>query len=162
ITPYKKVHHKKLTDQVVRLRADEESTAKLAPADIPTDGDKITADRVNGRFDGDLQSIPADKLEYIDVSPKQMVGVSAGLIPFLEHDDANRALMGSNMQRQAVPLLVTEPAIVATGMEIDVARNSGMVARTERGGVVTYVDAEKIRVDDREYPLRKFHGLNER
>src|SRR5206468_1578200 len=167
ITPYKKVHHKKLTDQVVRLRADEESTAKLAPADIPTDGDKITADRVNGRFDGDLQSIPADKLEYIAVSPKQMVGVSAGLIPFLEHDDANRALMGSNMQRQAVPLLVPEPPLVSTGLEKEVARHSGMLVKVIEDGHVVYVDAERIKIEEkdkivREYVLRKYHGLNER
>ena len=81
-------------------------------------------------------------MQYIDISPKQMVGVSAGLIPFLEHDDANRALMGSNMQRQAVPLLVTEPPLVATGLEKDVAQNSGMVVRAEKAGTVTYVDAD--------------------
>src|SRR2546421_6439738 len=91
-----------------------------------------------------------------------MVGVSAGLIPFLEHDDANRALMGSNMQRQAVPLLVTEPPLVSTGLEKDVARNSGMVIRSERAGTVSYVDGLRIRVDEREYLLRKFVGLNER
>src|SRR6187399_871319 len=91
-----------------------------------------------------------------------MVGVSAGLIPFLEHDDANRALMGSNMQRQAVPLLVTEPPIVATGLEVEVARHSGMVVRAERTGTVTYVDGQRIRIDDREVVLRKFTGLNER
>src|SRR5262249_28818990 len=95
-------------------------------------------------------------------------GVSAGLIPFLEHDDANRALMGSNMQRQAVPLLITEPPIVSTGLEKDVAHNSGMVVKTEKSGTVSYVDAQKIVIDpsDRslaplEYPLRKFTGLNE-
>jgi DNA-directed RNA polymerase subunit beta len=81
----------------------------LAPADTPTEGDRIAADKVNARVNGELQVIEADKVQYIDVSPKQLVGVSAGLIPFLEHDDANRALMGSNMQRQAVPLLVPEP-----------------------------------------------------
>src|SRR3989440_11473231 len=91
-----------------------------------------------------------------------MVGVSAGLIPFLEHDDANRALMGSNMQRQAVPLLVTEPPLVSTGLEKDVAKNSGMVVRAEREGTVSYVDAERLKVDERESPLRKFVGLNER
>src|SRR5881392_2943777 len=91
-----------------------------------------------------------------------MVGVSAGLIPFLEHDDANRALMGSNMQRQAVPLLITEPPLVATGLEIEVAKNSGMVVRAEKAGTITYVDAERIKVDEREYVLRKFVGLNER
>src|SRR5205807_8497153 len=102
------------------------------------------------------------QVQYVDISPKQMVGVSAGLIPFLEHDDANRALMGSNMQRQAVPLLVTEPPIVATGLEKDVAYNSGMVIRAERAGTVTHVDAERIRIDERESVLRKFVGLNER
>src|SRR5262249_62319308 len=103
----------------------------------------------------------ADHVQYMDLSPKQMVGVSAGLIPFLEHDDANRALMGSNMQRQAVPLLVTEPALVATGLEKEVARNSGMVVRAEKGGTVTHVDAQRIRIDEREYTLRKFTALND-
>ncbi|MFL5342031.1 MAG: DNA-directed RNA polymerase subunit beta [Gemmataceae bacterium] len=161
-TPYRQIKHKKLTDEVKWLRADEEARATLAPADAPTDHGHISKDRIIARFAGDFGSIASEKVEYIDVSPKQMVGVSAGLIPFLEHDDANRALMGSNMQRQAVPLLVTEPPIVATGLEIDVARNSGMVVRTERAGTVTHVDAERIKIDDREYPLRKFHGLNER
>jgi DNA-directed RNA polymerase subunit beta len=91
-----------------------------------------------------------------------MVGVSAGLIPFLEHDDANRALMGSNMQRQAVPLLVTEPPIVGTGMEVDVARNSSMVVRAKRAGKVTYCDATRIEIGSDIYHLKKFQGLNER
>jgi DNA-directed RNA polymerase subunit beta len=167
ITPYKKVKNKKLTDDVVKLRADEEAKAVLAPADIPTEGDKVTADRVNGRFNGDLQLIPSEKVEYIDVSPKQMVGVSAGLIPFLEHDDANRALMGSNMQRQAVPLLIPEPALVSTGLEKEVAQHSGMLVRAQEDGTVVYVDAERIKLEEkdkivREYVLRKYHGLNER
>ncbi|MBN9118003.1 MAG: DNA-directed RNA polymerase subunit beta [Planctomycetes bacterium] len=167
ITPYKKVHGKKLTDQVVKLRADEEGTAVLAPADTPTEGDKISTDRVNGRHAGDLQMIAADKVEFIDVSPKQMVGVSAGLIPFLEHDDANRALMGSNMQRQAVPLLIPEPALVSTGLEVEVAKHSGMLVRAQEDGTVVFVDAERIRLEEkdkivREYVLRKYHGLNER
>jgi DNA-directed RNA polymerase subunit beta len=162
ITPYRKVVKRKLTDQIEHLRADEESRKHLAPADTPTDGQKITQDRVIARFGGDFNYTTADQVEYIDISPKQMVGVSAGLIPFLEHDDANRALMGSNMQRQAVPLLVPEPPIVATGLEFDVARNSGMVVRAEKAGVVTYVDAERIKIDEREYVLRKYVGLNER
>jgi DNA-directed RNA polymerase subunit beta len=167
ITPYKKVKHKKLTDEVVRLRADEEQTAVLAPADIPTEGRNISAERVNGRHAGELQMIPADKVEYIDVSPKQMVGVSAGLIPFLEHDDANRALMGSNMQRQAVPLLIPEPPLVSTGLEIEVARHSGMLVKVQEDGTVVGVDAERIKIEERdkivrEYVLRKYHGLNER
>jgi DNA-directed RNA polymerase subunit beta len=162
ITPYRKVHRRKLTEDVIWLNAHEESQGYLAPADAPTDTHKITHDRVIARIGGDFSYVGADQVQYIDISPKQMVGVSAGLIPFLEHDDANRALMGSNMQRQAVPLLITEPPIVATGLEKDVAVNSGMVVRTERAGTVTYVDAERIKVDEREYPLRKFVGLNER
>jgi DNA-directed RNA polymerase subunit beta len=167
ITPYKKVKNKKMTDDVVKLRADEEAAAILAPADTPTEGERISAERVNGRFNGDLQVIPAEKVEYIDVSPKQMVGVSAGLIPFLEHDDANRALMGSNMQRQAVPLLIPEPALVSTGLEKEVAAHSGMLVRAQEDGHVVYVDAERIKIEEkdkivREYVLRKYHGLNER
>jgi DNA-directed RNA polymerase subunit beta len=161
ITPYRSVKHRKLTDEVKWLNAHDESPAHLAPADAPTDGQKITQERIIARYGGDFTSVPADQVQYIDVSPKQMVGVSAGLIPFLEHDDANRALMGSNMQRQAVPLLVTEPPIVATGLEKDVAYNSGMVVRAEKGGTVTHVDAQRIRIDEREYTLRKFTGLNE-
>jgi DNA-directed RNA polymerase subunit beta len=161
ITPYRSVEKKKLTDKVNWMRADEETNAYLAPADAPTDGQKVSGDRVIARFGGDFEYTSSDKVQFIDISPKQMVGVSAGLIPFLEHDDANRALMGSNMQRQAVPLLVTEPPIVATGLEKDVAYNSGMVIKAEKGGTVTYVDALRIRVDEREYVLRKFTGLNE-
>src|SRR5262249_49475777 len=127
-----------------------------------SDGHKLSHDRVTARFGGDFQMVNADNVQYIDISPKQMVGVSAGLIPFLEHDDANRALMGSNMQRQAVPLLVTEPPLVSTGLEKEVAKHSGMVIKADRDGVITYVDAERIRIDDRELPMRKFVGLNER
>src|SRR5437588_2250171 len=104
ITPYRTVAKRKLTDEVNWMRADEETNAYLAPADAPTDGQKVSGDRVIARFGGDFESTSSDKVQFIDISPKQMVGVSAGLIPFLEHDDANRALMGSNMQRQAVPL----------------------------------------------------------
>ena len=98
----------------------------------------------------------------MDVAASQMVGVSAGLIPFLEHDDANRALMGSNMQRQAVPLLVTEPPLVATGMEKDAARNSSMIVRAKHAGAVKYVNAMRIEIGNDVYKLRKFVGLNER
>ena len=103
-----------------------------------------------------------EEVDYIDVAPSQMIGVSAGLIPFLEHDDANRALMGSNMQRQAVPLLVAEPPIVATGLEREVAENSSMVVRTRRAGKVSYCDANRIEIGSDVYDLRKFVGLNER
>jgi DNA-directed RNA polymerase subunit beta len=161
VTPYRTLDKRKLSGKVRLLRADEENTAVLAPADTPTDGEKVAIDRVIARVEGDFQSVPSDQVQYLDISPKQMVGVSAGLIPFLEHDDANRALMGSNMQRQAVPLLVPEPPIVGTGLEKEVALHSGMVVRAERDGTVTYVDARRIRIDEREYVLRKFTGLNE-
>jgi DNA-directed RNA polymerase subunit beta len=162
ITPYRKCSKRKLTDEVSWLRADEESQVQLAPADTPADHSKIAEDRVIARFGGDFAYVNADQVQYIDISPKQMVGVSAGLIPFLEHDDANRALMGSNMQRQAVPLLITEPPLVSTGLEKEVAKNSGMVVKADKAGAITYVDAERIKVDEREYVLRKFVGLNER
>jgi DNA-directed RNA polymerase subunit beta len=163
VTPYRKVHKGKVSDDVQWLRADQESEAFLAPADTPIEGGKIAGDIIVARYRADFQLVPSDKIDYMDVAPCQMVGVSAGLIPFLEHDDANRALMGSNMQRQAVPLLIAEPPIVATGMERDVAVNSGMLVRAKRKGTVTYVDAERIEISNEDvYHLRKYHGLNER
>src|SRR5262249_51474923 len=161
VTPYRRVANGKVTDDVRWLQAGVETHAYIAPADTPTDGVKISQDRVIVRRGGEFEQVDAKKIQYMDISPKQVVGVSAGLIPFLEHDDANRALMGSNMQRQAGALLITEPPIVATGLEKAVAMNSGMVVRAEKAGTVTYVDAERIRVDEREYVLRKFTGLNE-
>jgi DNA-directed RNA polymerase subunit beta len=162
ITPYRKCLKGKVVDEVVWLRADQENEAFLAPADTPVEHGKLQGDNIIARYRADFQMVPAEKIQYTDVAPAQMVGVSAGLIPFLEHDDANRALMGSNMQRQAVPLLVTEPPIVATGMERDVAQNSGMLVRAKKKGTVNYVDAEKIVVGDDTYHLRKYVGLNER
>ena len=167
VTPYRKVAKCKLTDDVVWLRADEEHDAHLAPADATVVDGKLEGDTIIARYRGDFVLVPADAIEYIDVAPSQMVGVSAGLIPFLEHDDANRALMGSNMQRQAVPLLVTEPPIVGTGMERDVAVNSGLIVRAAKKGTVSYVDAESIEVTPASgsvdsYKLRKYVGLNER
>ena len=166
VTPYRKVVKGKLADEVVWLRADQESEAYLAPADTPTENGRLkpgaTGDTIIARYRADFELVPIDKIHYVDVAPSQMVGVSAGLIPFLEHDDANRALMGSNMQRQAVPLLVAEPPIVATGMERDVATNSGMLVRARRKGTITYVDSERIKMGEDEYLLRKFVGLNER
>ena len=162
ITPYRKIHKGKLTEEVVWLRADQENEAHLAPADAPVVNGHLHGDNIIARFRADFVLVSADKIQYIDVAPSQMVGVSAGLIPFLEHDDANRALMGSNMQRQAVPLLITEPPIVATGMERDVATNSGMLVRAARKGTVSYVDANRIEVGGDVYQLRKFVGLNER
>jgi len=146
------------------LRADEEMREVLAPPDAidPKTGE-ITDSQVIARAHGELSMVPREQVTYVDISPKQTIGVSAALIPFLEHDDANRALMGSNMQRQAVPLLRVEPPLVATGMERSVAQNSGMVVRARTTGKVTYVDASRLVIDDTdEYILRKFRGLNER
>jgi DNA-directed RNA polymerase subunit beta len=163
VTPYRLVQKGKLTDDVVWLRADEESEAYVAPADTHVVDNKLQAGaNMIARYRSDFEIVAPEQVQYIDVAPSQMVGVSAGLIPFLEHDDANRALMGSNMQRQAVPLLVTEPPIVATGMETDVARNSSMVIVARRAGKVTYCDADRIEVGNDVYELKKFVGLNER
>ena len=130
ITPYRKIKGGKPTDTVVWMRADEESEAYLAPADTPVDDHgKLKGSTLSARYQTDFVTVAVDQIQYMDISPKQMVGVSAGLIPFLEHDDANRALMGSNMQRQAVPLLISEPPIVATGLERSVAINSGMIVK---------------------------------
>ena len=162
ITPYRVIKNGKVTEEIRWLRADEESNAHLAPADTPVDSGKLAEERVLVRYRGDFVHVDAKLVEFMDVAPCQMVGVSAGLIPFLEHDDANRALMGSNMQRQAVPLLVTEPPVVGTGMERAVAENSGMLVRAEKSGTVNYVDATRIEIDGRVYPMQKYTGLNER
>jgi DNA-directed RNA polymerase subunit beta len=164
ITPYRKIKSGKATDAVVWMRADEESEAYLAPADTTVDDHgKLRGTVITARYQTDFVTASVDQIQFMDISPKQMVGVSAGLIPFLEHDDANRALMGSNMQRQAVPLLVSEPPIVATGLERSVAVNSGMVVKADRDGTVTYVDSTRIILDNNHiYKLRKYVGLNER
>ncbi|MBP7933922.1 MAG: DNA-directed RNA polymerase subunit beta [Phycisphaerae bacterium] len=164
VTPYRKVSRGKVNGETAMLRADEEMMTVLAPPEVadPQTG-KLHDGASLARIKGDLAMADAKQIEYVDISPKQTVGVSASLIPFLEHDDANRALMGSNMQRQAVPLLRAEPPIVATGMEKEVPLNSGMVIRTRKGGTVTAVDAKRIEIDGtEEYVLRKFQGLNER
>jgi DNA-directed RNA polymerase subunit beta len=163
ITPYRVVKKGKVTDEVVWLRADEEMRAIIAPADTERDDKgKLVEERVMVRRYGDFRLVPREEIGYLDISPMQIVGVSASLIPFLEHDDANRALMGSNMQRQAVPLIRTEPPVVATGMEKAVATNSGMVITARHAGEVRRVSATEIQVGDDVYRLRKFVGLNER
>jgi len=164
LTPYRKVKRGKVTDKVEYLRADEEMMAIFAPPSaVDVDSGKITKGFVLARKSGELAQISSDEVGYVDISPKQIVGVSASLIPFLEHDDANRALMGSNMQRQAVPLLKTEAPLVGTGMEEVVGQNSSMVVRAEKSGIVTAVDATKVVINHtEEYNLAKFVGLNER
>ncbi|MEE9584072.1 MAG: DNA-directed RNA polymerase subunit beta [Candidatus Brocadiales bacterium] len=165
VTPYQRIRNGKLTGNVEYLRADEEQNKYLVPMDalVGSNGKRNElAKEVLSRHNGDFCVTESSQVNYIDVSPKQLVGVSASLIPFLEHSDANRALMGSNMQRQAVPLLRTAPPMVATGIEKVVAQNSSMVVCAKKSGVVTKVDASLIVVDDRdEYHLRKFAGSNE-
>ena len=167
VTPYAEVNKGKITDNIVWLRADEESEAYVAPADTSVQNGEIVGSKQLGgniiaRYRADFDLASPEMVQYIDIAPSQMVGVSAGLIPFLEHDDANRALMGSNMQRQAVPLLVAEPPIVGTGMERIVAENSSMVIKAAKAGKVTYVDSTRIEVGTDTYPLKKYVGLNER
>ena len=163
ITPYRVVKDGHVNGQHKYLRADEEMKTILAPPDIVEKGGALRKGNVLARVQGDLATVASKEVQYIDISPRQTVSVSAALIPFLEHDDANRALMGSNMQRQSVPLLRTDPPVVGTGMERPVAQNSGMVVRAERAGVITYVDSMRILIDNAdEYILRKFVGLNER
>ncbi len=163
ISPYLKIKNGKLTDEIVYLRADEEEGKTLAPADTKLCfGNKALSTELLARFDGDFKLVNVKDVDYMDVSPKQLVGVSTSLIPFLEHSDANRALMGSNMQRQAVPLLRTEPPLIATGMEKVVAQNSSMVVRAESAGTVTKVEGDKVVINDSDvYNLRKYVGLNE-
>jgi DNA-directed RNA polymerase subunit beta len=163
ITPYRRVKEGKVTDDVVWLRADEEANAYIAPADVATEkGHLVAGPGLVARHRSDFIIVLPTQVEYMDIAPSQMIGVSAGLIPFLEHDDANRALMGSNMQRQAVPLLVAEPPIVGTGLEKEVAVNSAMVVRARRAGKVSYVDANRIEIGTDVYHLKKYQGLNER
>ncbi|MHC4981425.1 MAG: DNA-directed RNA polymerase subunit beta [Planctomycetota bacterium] len=163
LTPYREVKRGKVTGNVEYLRADQEMKAVLATSDVLDESGKISTKHVLARVSGDLATVEPSDVQYVDISPKQIVGVSAALIPFLEHDDANRALMGSNMQRQAVPLIIAEPPAVATGMEKIVGDYSGMSVKANRGGTVTFVDAQRIIIDNAdEYELRKFVGLNER
>jgi len=164
LTPYRKVTRAKATDKVEYLRADEDMKKVIgAPNTFDPQTGRIQEGRVLAMKNGELAQVASEDVNYVDVSAKQIVGVSASLIPFLEHDDANRALMGSNMQRQAVPLLKTEAPLVGTGMEQVVGQNSSMVVRAQKSGVVTAVDATKIVVNHtEEYNLAKFEGLNER
>ncbi len=163
LTPYREIMSRKATGKTVRLRADEEIKSVLAPSETVGESGTIPDDLVLVRKGGELVTSDSTEVQFVDISPKQTVGVSAALIPFLEHDDANRALMGSNMQRQAVPLIKVDPPLVATGMEKVVGRSSGMIVRAERAGTVTFVDAERIIIDNAdEYALRKFVGLNEK
>jgi DNA-directed RNA polymerase subunit beta len=152
-TPYRKVEKAKVTDKIEYLSAIEEGQYVIAQANAAlTPQGKLSDDLVTCRHLNEFTLSAPDKVDYMDVSPKQIVSVAASLIPFLEHDDANRALMGSNMQRQAVPTLITEKPLVGTGMERTVAIDSGVTVVGERGGTVDSVDAARIvvRVNDEE------------
>ncbi len=164
LTPYRKAAKGKLTGEVAYLRADEEMEATFAPpGSIKDQSGKLKTGMVLARKQGELTQVDSKEVDYVDISSKQIVGVSASLIPFLEHDDANRALMGSNMMRQAVPLLKTEAPLTRTGIEKYVAQYSSMVVKAKNAGTVTAVDAMNIVIDNEDvYTLEKFTGLNER
>ncbi|WP_133651185.1 DNA-directed RNA polymerase subunit beta [Paraburkholderia flava] len=152
-TPYRKVTDGKVTDQIDYLSAIEEGRYVIAQANAAVaDDGTLTDELVSSREAGETLMVTPDRIQYMDVAPSQIVSVAASLIPFLEHDDANRALMGSNMQRQAVPCLRPEKAVVGTGIERTVAVDSGTTVQAFRGGVVDYVDAGRmvIRVNDDE------------
>jgi DNA-directed RNA polymerase subunit beta len=152
-SPYAKVEGGKLTGEIEYLSAINESSYVIAQANATVDDEgNLTEEQINARYLHEFEIMTADKIEYMDVSPKQVVSVAAAMIPFLEHDDANRALMGSNMQRQAVPTLKSDKPLVGTGMEAIVARDSGVCVTAKRGGVVHSVDAGRIvvRVNDEE------------
>ncbi len=152
-TPYRRVENGQVTDKIEYLSAIEEGHYAIAQANsaISAAG-KLTDDLVSCRFENEFTLMPVDRINFMDVSPKQIVSVAASLIPFLEHDDANRALMGSNMQRQAVPTLRADTPLVGTGMERPVAIDSGVTVVAKRGGTVDSVDASRIviRVNDNE------------
>ncbi len=172
-TPYRKVVDSKVTDEVHYMSATEEMRHTVAQANAQVDAKgKFVNDLVSTRKSGDYQLSAPENVDLIDVSPKQLVSVAASLIPFLENDDANRALMGSNMMRQAVPLLVVEAPLVGTGIETVVARDSGAAIMAKRGGVIDQVDAERIVIratEDLEpgdpgvdiHRLRKFQRSNQ-
>ena len=177
VTPYRKVKDGVVSNEIEYLAAYDEEKYVIAQANAPIDNKgNFLADRVLARAQGDIRLVDPKEVDYMDVSPKQVVSVSASLIPFLEHDDANRALMGSNMQRQAVPLLKTEYPLVGTGMEKTVADSSGSSLLAKRGGVVESVSGDKIviKVNEDEinfddpldigidiYELVKFKGSNQ-
>jgi DNA-directed RNA polymerase subunit beta len=144
-TPYRRVIESRVTEEVIYLSAMEEAKYYVAQANAPLDAEKmLTEDLIVCRHLGDVVMVPRERVDFMDVSPKQLVSVAAALIPFLENDDANRALMGSNMQRQAVPLVRAEAPLVGTGMESVVARDSGAAIVARRTGIVDQVDATRI------------------
>jgi len=165
-SPYRKVVGGRATDEVVYLDAREEDNYHIASTDTVDDKGNFVKDELIARFHGEIVAVPKEKIQYVDVSPKQIVSVSTSLIPFLEHDEANRALMGSNMQRQAVPLEDPEEALVQTGLETRVAEDSMNAVRAKRAGAVSRVEGAKVSVKTSsgtdQYPLVKFDRSNQR
>ncbi|MBN1557650.1 MAG: DNA-directed RNA polymerase subunit beta, partial [Lentisphaerae bacterium] len=174
-SPYRKVEKGRVTDTVEYLTADQEERYVIAQANAPLDAhNRFAMETVSVRYRANFLEVPRDRVEYMDVSPKQVVSIAAGLIPFLEHDDANRALMGANMMRQAVPLLRTEAPLVATGLEERVAHDSRVTVTAARAGKVAYVSADCVVVSRdgkppahrtpkdayETYPLQKFRRSN--
>ena len=165
-TPFRKVENGKVLDEVRYMTADEEDDYVVAQANEPLDENgQFVNKKVKARYHDSFQEVEASKADYMDVSPKMVVSVATAMIPFLENDDTNRALMGSNMQKQAVPLLKPENPFVATGMEYKAAVDSGVVVLAKRDGVVTFVDADTIKVRAKngeidEYNLIKFLRSN--
>ena len=167
--PYRKVDKEtgKVTDEIVYMTADEEDNYNVGQAKEPLNPDNTFAnERVTVRWRDEIMEVPAANVDYIDVSPKQVVSVATAMIPFLENDDANRALMGSNMQRQAVPLLVPEAPIVGTGMEYKAAHDSGVVLLSKHAGIVHSVAADQVTIKDdngelHQYKLTKFTRSNQ-
>ena len=165
MTPYRKVDDRKITDQVDYLTADEEEDLIIAEATVTTDDDNMMTDKkVAARYRGENILVSPEKVDYIDVSPQQVVAVTTSCIPFLEHDDATRALMGANMQRQSVPLLKAEAPFVGTGVEHIAARDSGAAIVAKADGIVEYVDAKRIVVKNKggsdTYYLSNFEECN--
>ncbi|MFA5778729.1 MAG: DNA-directed RNA polymerase subunit beta [Elusimicrobiota bacterium] len=167
-TPYRKVIKGRVTDEIEYMTADKEDDIIIAQANSPIDkSGRFTTNSVSSRHGGEFIFVTPDKIDYMDISPLQVVSTSAALIPFLEHDDANRALMGSNMMRQSVPLISPEQPVVATGIEDNIAKDTGAVVVSEKSGEVLSVDSRQIAIKDKEtgvidvYKLKKFERSNQ-
>ena len=166
MTPYRKVEKCKITEQVDYLTADEENDVIISESTVSTNDENIMTDKlVSARFRGDTILVKPEQVDYIDVSPQQVVAVTTSCIPFLEHDDATRALMGANMQRQSVPLLKAEAPLVGTGVEYIAARDSGAAILAKADGIVEYVDAKQIVIKNKTgkdtYYLANFEESNQ-
>ena len=167
-TPYRKVDTEtgKLTDEVEYMTADEEDKYIIAQASEPVDEEgRFVNKRIKVRHREEITEVDRDKVDYVDVSPKQLVSVAAAMIPFLEHDDAKRSLMGANMQRQAVPLIIPEAPIVGTGIEYRAAKDSGITVTAKNDGIVEKVTGDEITVRNKKmeldtYKLSKFKRTN--